>query len=135
MQSSSSMTERNRRTVQDMYEAGMRGDFEKVMACLDENLVVDEPPFLPYAGAYRGFDGFQQLMSEISKFLDLAAMKLQYLVADGERVFGVLAVVDRATGKDILLAEQSTLRDGKVIEMRIFYYDAGTLIGPHPHAQ
>jgi ketosteroid isomerase-like protein len=135
MQSASSITERNRRTVQEMYDAGMRGDFEKVMACLDQNLVVDEPPFLPYAGLYRGFDGFQRLMSEISKFLDLSAMKLQYLVADGDRVFGILAVVDRATGEDVLLAEQSTLRDGKVIEMRIFYYDAGTLIRGNSHAQ
>jgi uncharacterized protein len=128
MQNALSVTQENRRIVQAMYEAGARGEIERVVAFLDESVVIFEPPYLPYGGIYRGRDGFRHLLGEISKYLDLSKLTVDYLVADHERVFGVLRARDRNGGQEVLLAEQSTLRAGKVIEMRIFYFDAATLV-------
>lgn len=123
-----SLTERNRAVVQALYDAGARGDVPALMDHLAEDIVVHEPPFLPYGGRYAGREAFLGMFGEIGNYLDLSAIALEYLVADGQRVIGVLRIPDRATGEPTLLAEQSTLRDGKVVEMRIFYFDPGSMI-------
>jgi uncharacterized protein len=123
-----SLTEQNRAVVAALYDAGARGDVPGLLSHLAEDVVVHEPAFLPYGGDYVGRDAFLAMFGEIGKYLDLSAISLEYLVADGERVIGVLRIPDRATGEQTMLAEQSTLRDGEVVEMRIFYYDPQSII-------
>ena len=122
------LSETNKRIVETMYAAGARNDFQAVMGCMDENVVVIEPPYLSYGGIYRGLAEFQKLMGIINEYADLSTVRLQYSVAENDRVIGILEFKDRKTGKQLHLAEQSTLCNGKVVEMKIFYFDAGSLI-------
>jgi hypothetical protein len=122
------LSEANKRIVEGMYAAGARGDFQGVMACMDENVEVIEPPYLPYGGTYKGIAAFQKLLGIISEYADLTKIKVAYSVAENDRVIGILQILDRKTGKNLQLAEQSTLRNGKVVEMKIFYFDAGSLL-------
>ncbi|MBY8881079.1 nuclear transport factor 2 family protein [Actinacidiphila acidipaludis] len=46
--------------VRALYEALRAGDVPGVMARLDPEVVVDEPPALPYGGVHRGRDVFAQ---------------------------------------------------------------------------
>ena len=124
---STTLTEQSKRIVEEMYAAGARNDFAGVMQCMDENVMVLEPPYLPYGGTYRGIAEFQKLLGIISEYADLSTVKLQYAIAEGERVMAVLNILDRKTGKQLHLAEQSTVKNGKVVEMRIFYFDAGSM--------
>ena len=98
------------------------------MNCLDENVVVHEPSFLPYGGIYKGVEGFQKIFAGIAPYADIATMKLHRVVAEGERVFCVLEIPDKNTGKNLMLAEESIVRNGKIVEMRTFYFDAGSMI-------
>jgi hypothetical protein len=59
----------------------------------------------------------------------MTKISADYLVADGDRVFGVIRMPDLKTGKDVLLAEESVIRDGSIVDMRIFFHDAQSLIG------
>jgi ketosteroid isomerase-like protein len=122
------LTEENKRIVEGIYAAGARGDFQSVMACMDENIVVIEPPYLPYGGTYRGIAEFQKLMGLINEYADMSTVSLQYAVAEGDKVFVALQFKDRKTGKMLQLVEQSIVRDGKIVEMKIFYFDAGSMI-------
>jgi hypothetical protein len=123
------LTEQNRALVQSMYAAATRGDAESLMSLLADDVVVHEPDYLPYGAEYVGKEAFAGLFGKISQLLDLTDVKLDYLVADNDRVIGVLRIPDRNTGKDTLFAEQSTIRDGKIVDLRIFYYDAQSMIG------
>ncbi len=46
--------------VRALYEALSKGDIPGVVARLDPDVVVDEPPALPYGGVHHGRDEFLQ---------------------------------------------------------------------------
>lgn len=46
--------------VRALYEALRNGDVPEVLAQLDPDVIVDEPPALPYGGVHRGRDVFVQ---------------------------------------------------------------------------
>jgi hypothetical protein len=122
------VTEQSRAIVAALYEAAKAGDVEGVLAVMDDEVVVHEPEFLPYGGTYQGKQGFLDLFTKIVKVYDMTAVQYDYLVADGDKVIGILRMPDLNTGQDVLLAEQSIVRDGKVVDMRIFFHDTQSLI-------
>ncbi|MEV7284810.1 nuclear transport factor 2 family protein [Streptomyces sp. NPDC093252] len=129
MTAASSLTERNRQVVLAMFAAASSGDMEGVLSYLSEDVVVAEPLFLPFGRVYRGRDEFLALAGELGKYLDLSAITVHYTLADGDRVAACVGVPDLATGKPTHFIEQYTVRDGKIVENRLFYHDAGTLAG------
>jgi ketosteroid isomerase-like protein len=125
----SASTVDTRRVVTSMYEAALGGDMPGFFACIDPEVVTHEPPFLPYGGAYSGIGALMELLGEqVSQHLDIAHPKIDRIVADGDRAFTVIRLQCQATGEETLLAEEAVVRDGKVVELRVFYFDAGSLI-------
>ena len=122
------LTEQNRRLMQAIYDAVSAGDLDGVFNRLADDVVIREPEFLPYGGEYRGKELFGELVGKIAKTYDMTQIKADYIVADGERVIGVLRMPDLATGEDVLVAEESIIRDGKVVQMTVFVHDAQSLI-------
>jgi uncharacterized protein len=125
---SDTQTEASRQKVLAMYTAAGKGDFTGALACMDDNIAVLEPPYLPYGDTYRGKADFQKLLGRINEYADLSAMKMESVVAEGDSVFVCLQIGDRKTGKPLQLVERSIVRDGKIVEMKIFYFDAGSMI-------
>jgi ketosteroid isomerase-like protein len=123
------VTEANRTVVQNLYAAGINGDIAGLLSAMADDVVIHEPAFLPYGGVYVGKDAFVGMYEKLATLLDVTKIRLEYTVADGDRVIGVLRIPDLNTGQDIVFAEQSTLRDGKVVDFRIFFHDAQSLIG------
>ena len=123
------LTEQNRQLMQAIYDAVSAGDLDGVLNRLADDVVIREPEFLPYGGVYRGKELFGELVGKIAKTYDMTQIKADYIVADGERVIGVLRMPDLATGEDVLMAEESVIRDGKVVQMTVFVHDAQSLIG------
>ncbi|MGH8999611.1 MAG: nuclear transport factor 2 family protein [Acidimicrobiia bacterium] len=122
------ITERNRELIQAIYDAAVAGDMAAVLERLADDVVIHEPAFLPYGGVYRGKEAFGDLLGKIAKTYDMTKIRADYLVADGERVIGLLRMPDLVTGEDVVLAEESVVRDGKVVQMTIFVHDAQSLI-------
>ena len=129
MSGNSAVTEESRRVVLAMYAAAAKSDVQGLMSFMHEDIVVHEPPFLPYGGVQKGVTGFQNIFVGISPYADPMKMKLDHMVADGERVFCVITIPDKKTGKHLMLAEESLVRDGKIVEIRVFYFDAGSMLG------
>lgn len=125
-------TETSRTIVADLYAALVRGDIEATLSYVADDLVLREPAFLPYGDVYHGKDGMIAAVEKISKYLDVTRVETRYLVADGNRVFGVVSVPDARSGENVLLAEESIVRDGKVAEMTIFFHEARSLAQPVP---
>ena len=128
MTGDNSLTEKNRAIAEAMYKAGIAQDYEGFMEGLSDDLVIDEPDFLPYRGIYHKKD-FLSLMEKINRFMDLSKITLHYLIADGDRVAACLGIPDTTTGELTHFLEQCTFRDGKIVELKLFYYNPCTMIG------
>ena len=122
------LTEQNRQLMQAIYDAVSAGDLGGVLDRLADDVVIREPEFLPYGGVYRGKEHFGDVVGKIAKTYDMTRIRADYIVADGERVIGVLRMPDLATGEDVLMAEESIIRGGKVVQMTVFVHDAQSLI-------
>jgi len=121
--------ERNKRVVMGMYAAGMSGDVAGMVGYMAEDgFVLSEPPFLPYGGTYRGRDGMIEAFAKIGEYLDVASIEVDHTVADGEYVIVVLRATDRRSGGRVLLAEENVVRDGEIIQMRVYFHDARSLV-------
>ena len=125
-------TETSRQIVADMYAAAAKMDFESMLSYVADDLVLHEPAFLPYGDVYQGKQGMAGAIEKIAGYLDVTKIEVRYLVADGDRVFGVVSVPDSRSGEYVLLAEESVIRDGKVAEMRIYFHEARSLAVPVP---
>lgn len=128
MTATTSLTEQNRAIVEALYDAGIKGDIEALMGFLADDVVVDEPLYLPYGKVYRGKEEFLGLFQGIGRYMDLSKITVHYTIADGDRVAACLGIPDTTTGELTHFLEQSTLRDGKIVEMKLFYYDAQTMM-------
>jgi ketosteroid isomerase-like protein len=124
-----SLTEKNRAIVEKLYAAAGSGDLAAIAPLLADDIVVDEPGYLPYGKVYRGKEEFAGLLGLIVQYLDLTKVQVNYTIADGDRVAACLGIPDVTTGEMTHFIEQSTLRDGQIVEMKLFYYDAQSMIG------
>lgn len=127
MSAATSLTERNRAIVESMFAAANKGDIEGVFSHLSDDIAVIEPLFLPFGGTYRGKDEFLALAQILPNYLDVSTITVHYTIADGDRVAACVGITDIATGELTRFIEQFTVRDGKIVENRLFYHDAGTL--------
>jgi ketosteroid isomerase-like protein len=123
-----SATEASRAVVEKMNAAGSAGDFAGMMAMFASDLVVHEPPFLPWGGEHHGHDGFVALFGRLNENLDMTRVKAERLLADGPWVINVLRIPDRRTGKDVLVIDEMLIRDGVIAEMRVYLHDAQSLV-------
>ena len=128
MSTATSLTEQNRTVVEAMFAAANKGDIEGVFSYLSEDVAVLEPRFMPFGKAYHGKDEFMGLAQVLPNYLDVSAITVHYTIADGDRVAACVGITDVATGELTEFIEQFTIKDRKIVENRVFYHDAGTLV-------
>ncbi|MFJ5845517.1 nuclear transport factor 2 family protein [Streptomyces sp. NPDC092903] len=116
-------TEETRRLARAMYDAFQSGDATALGEVFAEDLVDHQPPFLPWGGDYHTLAGFGALGEKISAYLDVAGMRVERILADGDKAIGLLRFPDLKTGEDTVVIEEVTVRDGKVVETRLYYND------------
>lgn len=128
MNDKQALTEANRKLVQGMYDASESGDIAGFMACLDENLVLLEPTYLPYGGRYDGAKSFPALLEKASPYLDVPTLRLESLIADGDVVVALVRVKTVNHDSEVQIAERIRIQNGKVVEMKIYFHELGTLV-------
>lgn len=116
-------TEVTRTVINQMYDAVTRADLPALEAVLADDIVVHEPAYLPYGGVCRGRDAFYGLVGEATKYLDVANVVIDQVIVDGDQGIGILRIPVLSTGAQAVIAEQSIVRDGKIVEMWIYFHD------------
>jgi ketosteroid isomerase-like protein len=120
------MSQDNVRIIQAVYEAGARGDLPAVLAHVAPDFVGYESEALPYAGVYRGPDGFAQLLGRIFDLFHVE-LRADAFVDEGNRVVALVKgqFVPREGGAPIPveIAECWTLRDHKIVQVRPYYWN------------
>jgi ketosteroid isomerase-like protein len=112
-----------REVVERMYTAAGSGDMAELREILAEDVVIEAAPFVPYGGTYRGFEEFVGCFGKAAELIDFSRLELDGITADDERAYGRVRVpfVDGSGEANIL--EEWTVRDGRVVAGRVFYFD------------
>ncbi len=110
-----------------------RPHFEDVLPVVHEDIVIHEAPSVPYAGEHRGHAGWLALARSFSDTWEpTAPIECRFdAVGEDEVVARVkLDVIARPTGKPITLriAEFHRVRDGKICETTIYYWDTAAMV-------
>lgn len=121
-----------REIVEAMYEALSVGDWKGFTGMLGDEVVLSEPPFLPYGGIYRGASGLKRIAPQIGAALDMATLRIQRVVVEGDHAFAVLSVEVVTSGERLVVAEEVTVQDNKVTEWTVYVHDAATLLSRTP---
>jgi uncharacterized protein len=121
----------NEKIVRSIYELMLRGEAAAALELVDPGFVVREPEGLPYGGTYEGHEGFQRLLGAVFQIWKGAEITIDEVVGHGERVFALLSLRGRVGPAGELVAtevvEVWTVRDGKAVDLRPFYWDTARI--------
>jgi ketosteroid isomerase-like protein len=128
MAQTATLTDGNRTLIQNLYDSVIeRNDMDEFASYLSDDLVVHEPPCLPYGGTYRGKEALFNLIPTIAQIIDLSTLEVDHLTADGDRVIAIIRAAGIERGTHVHLAEESRILDGEVVEMRVYCFDHPSL--------
>jgi len=111
----------------------LAGNPDGFFAAVTEETEFHEAPSLPYGGVYRGVEGVKRGVMKLmfGAWEDFTFQILQY-GAGGDLVYVhvMISGVGRKTGKSFSMpiVEMWRLKDGKVTEVRPFYFDTARCV-------
>jgi len=114
------------KVIRRLYQAIAADDLESVIDLLWPDIVVSQSSALPFAGVWRGHDGFRAMGAAIYAAWPDFAVTPRTFLSSNETVIvltHVVGAVGGATPLDQLMIELWRVRDGKAIECRPFYFD------------
>jgi ketosteroid isomerase-like protein len=122
-----STTEQNRDVIRRLYAAVQSGDGPAIAELIADDCVLSQSGGHPVPGTWNGREQMMQGMSQVFAAIHNTGVTVHEIVADGpSRVIGLVDALGRdARGEtyEMPVAECFKLRDGKVIEIRPFYWD------------
>lgn len=114
-------------TMDELYAAYARGDFDRVAALMDESIewmIYAPVTVFPYAGPRRGRAAVLQTMREIARDYAIESYRREIVTVDKERVAVVADVRmrQRATQRALRFRVANFMRfkDGRLAEFREF---------------
>lgn len=129
-------TETPRQVLHRFYEAerdymqlGHSGDasFDAMQETLDPEVVLHQSPDLPYGGEFKGHAGYRKWADAMRAIFDRVDAQNPKFYESGDTVVIMcdLLTRTRGTGEEMTLpmAQVVTVRDGKIVEFRPFYWN------------
>lgn len=113
--------------VETLYARARAGDWDGVEALLSPDLVIHEPPSLPFGGDWTGRDALRRLFARVMGTWDDPRVEIETIVGDDRHVVALLhfTMTSQVTGRTFTqpVAEVSVIEAGLIREMRIHYFD------------
>lgn len=115
--------------VDDLYAASGVGDFDTAEKLLTDDLFITEAEPLPFAGVYKGRTALRELFTKVMGMMDVAALNRVQTTTGGDYAVTILSFefVDPALAP-AHLCELFRFRDGKVCEIKPYYFDPAPII-------
>jgi ketosteroid isomerase-like protein len=118
----------------DLITAVSAQDIPRIRSLIDPDFVIHYDSSLPFGGTYRGVNGFFAALSEL--MLTLHNVKTQHLNymedANGEQYSVIIKLTARMPDinrqVETHVSELWTVRNGKAVEARVWYWGAATLL-------
>ena len=114
--------------VDDLYTATGEGDWDRAAAMLTDDFFITEAETVPMAGVYRGKNALKDLYIKVMGMMDVASLDRVQTTVGGDYAVTILSF----RFKDPALApaelcELYRFRDGKVCEIRPYYFNPRTV--------
>lgn len=115
--------------IDALYAAAGVGDFDAAEALLTDDLVIEEAAGLPMAGTYTGRTALRNLYGDVMGMMEVAGLERIETTTGGD--YAVTILYFRFVDPDLEpahLCERFRFRDGKVCEIKPYYFDPATVI-------
>lgn len=115
--------------IDDLYTATGTGDWDKAASMLTDDFFVTEADGLPMAGVYRGRNALRELFTKVMGMVDVAGLDRIQTTVGGD--YAITVVAFRFADPSLEPAELCELfrfRDGKVCEIKPYYFDPAPMI-------
>ncbi len=115
--------------VDDLYAATGTGDWDRAAAMLTDDFFVTEADGLPMAGIYRGKHALRDLFIRVMGMMDVAALdRVETLAGKGQAICLLSFRFADPALAPAELCELFRFRDGKVCEIKPYYFDPATIV-------
>ncbi|MGC6476339.1 MAG: nuclear transport factor 2 family protein [Parvibaculales bacterium] len=108
--------------IDKLYAASGAGDFETCEAMMTDDFKITEADNLPFGGVYEGKTALRDLYAKVMSMMSIKGLSHSHLMV-GEDC-GVVLVEMELDGPPIQLLEMFLFRDGKLCEIRPYYFNA-----------
>jgi ketosteroid isomerase-like protein len=115
------------------YELVVQGDIAGAEALVHPDFIGEEAASLPYAGTYKGLEGWRRLLANVGSVFTEFMPTVEYALTDetGTRVIVMVGLTGRSikTGErfETSMLELWELRDGLISLVRPYYWDTHLL--------
>ena len=118
-----------RKIVDDLYAATGIGDWEAAEAMLTDDFFITEADGLPMSGTYRGKSALRDLFTAVMGMMDVTGLDRIETTTGKDHAVTILSFqfADPALAPGEL-CEVFRFRDGKVCEIKPYYFDPGTMV-------
>lgn len=115
--------------VDDLYAATGVGDFDKAEELLTYDFFITEAEGLPFAGVYQGRTALRDLFGKVMGMMDVSGLNRVQTTSGGDYAVTILSF-EFADPKlaPAHLCELFRFRDGKVCEIKPYYFDPMAII-------
>ena len=120
----------NRELVREIYAALLSGDNTVFAGAVHEDFEAHVAPAMPWGGVYDAEAILSDVMPRLATAIDVSSLRLTSISADGDDVVALLTGRS-VSGNALWIAEDWTFRDGKIGQLRVFYFDARA-VDPSP---
>jgi ketosteroid isomerase-like protein len=105
------------------------GKLDAAVEYIADDFVCHEAASLPYAGDYRGKEGFLKLFALLGTTWKEFGFKIHDVIGEGDTCAVIETIWGKIAGKpwEMPVVELWRIRDGKVIEATPYYHDAGLM--------
>jgi ketosteroid isomerase-like protein len=129
------MSRSNKDIVREFMATARTGDVAALRSLFHPEFRIVEADGLPYGGTRHGVEGLLGLVHEVFSTWKDCSVQVQQLVAEDDCVI-VLAEMTGVGRADptpfcVPIAELYRIRDGRIVEIRPFYFDTKRLHDAH----
>jgi len=124
------LEDENRDVFTRFYEAARAGDWDRFKSCLDPAIELHEAPSLPYGGVSKGPDAVVACLQAMFSTWRSVEFVLDRMLVDRELgfvLFDVSFTAETGAVVHMPVVELWRIRDGKLTEIRPFYFDTHTV--------
>ena len=114
------------------YGANGNADFDEMRQTMDAGVVLHQSPDLPFGGEYVGYEGYERWAKAMAFIFDKLEVTDREFFEHGEKVIVICRFVTRSringSVEDLPMAQVVTVRNGKIIDFRPFYWNVPAYI-------
>jgi len=110
--------------IDELYSAAGVGDFDRAETLLTDDLVIEEAAGLPMEGTYTGRTALRDLYVRVMGMMEVAGLERIQTTTGGD--YAVTILYFQFADPDLEpahLCERFRFRDGKVCEIKPYYFD------------